>query len=116
MNTIGEFKGLHEGKRLFILASGPSLNTHDLSRLERRIVMGLNRSVIAYPDTHYHCVMDHRLFDEFGEELDKKTGGEWVVEGLDKILRSIDPNALVVVDAVRIQDQIDRIHHGYGQR
>lgn len=69
MTTIEKFKNIHDGKRLFILASGPSLGTHDLSKLDRRIVMGLNRSVLTYPDTHYHCVMDLRLFEEFDELL-----------------------------------------------
>ena len=63
MISIRNFKGLHQGKRLFILASGPSLATLDLAPLRRRIVMGLNRSVLLFPDTHYHCVMDQRLFD-----------------------------------------------------
>ncbi len=64
-----EFRGLHQGKRLFILSSGPSLGELDLTRLRRRLVMGLNRSFLAYPEPHYHCVMDQRLFEEFGKEL-----------------------------------------------
>ena len=68
---IEEFKGIHAGRRLFILASGPSLSTHDLSRLERRMVMGLNRSFFAYPETYYHCCMDQRLFDLYPDELSK---------------------------------------------
>lgn len=69
MATIADFRNVHDGKRVFILASGPSLLQHDLSRLTRRLVMGLNRSVWAYPDAHYHCTMDQRLFDEFPEAL-----------------------------------------------
>ena len=68
---IGEFKNIHQGMRLFILASGPSLGDLDLSPLNRRIVMGLNRSVLMYPETQYHCTMDHRLFDEFADLLRK---------------------------------------------
>lgn len=71
MTRIGDFKDLHRGKRLFILGSGPSLNELDLSKLEHRLVMGLNRSFLAVPDTHYHCVMDRRLFDLYPEELEK---------------------------------------------
>jgi len=69
MSTIADFKNVHNGKRLFILASGPSLAQHDLSRLQRRLVMGLNRSAWAYPDSHYHCTMDQRLFDEYPDVL-----------------------------------------------
>ena len=72
MNEISSFKDIHRGKRLFILASGPSMASLDLTPLRRRIVMGLNRSFLAYPDTHYHCAMDGRLFDEY-EDLLRKT-------------------------------------------
>jgi hypothetical protein len=67
--AITDFKKVHDGKRLFVLASGPSLATLDLGHLRRRLVMGLNRSVWAYPDSHYHCTMDQRLFDEYPDAL-----------------------------------------------
>jgi len=63
MNNVKQFHNVHFGKRLFILASGPSLATHDLSRLKHRIAMGLNRSVMIYP------VMDERLFNEYEADL-----------------------------------------------
>lgn len=68
---IGDFKNLHEGKNVFILASGPSLARADLQSLNHRIVIGLNRSSLIYPDTHYHCTMDERLFVEYEEVLRK---------------------------------------------
>lgn len=68
---ISDFKKVHAGKRLFILASGPSLSTFDLEPLHRRIVMGLNRSFLLFPDTHYNCTMDHRLFELFPGPLRK---------------------------------------------
>ena len=69
LTRIEDFRGVHTGKRLFLLASGPSLGTHDLAPLGRRLVMGLNRSFLVYPDTHYNCTMDHRLFDLYPTEL-----------------------------------------------
>ena len=71
MKEIRDFKGVHNGKRVFILASGPSLFTCDLTPLRRRIIIGLNRSALLYPDTHYHCTMDQRLFDEHPDVLRK---------------------------------------------
>jgi len=62
-DDISKFKNLHQGKRLFVLASGPSLSSFDLSKLDRRITMGLNRSFMVYPYTYCHCVRDQRLFD-----------------------------------------------------
>lgn len=69
---IEDFKDIHHGRNVFILASGPSLGRIDLEPLKRRIVIGLNRSSLIYPDTHYHCTMDERLFNEY-EELLKKS-------------------------------------------
>lgn len=65
---IADFKNIHKGKRLFILASGPSLSDLDLSIMSRRIIMGLNRSFLKYPETNYHCMMDTRLFELYPEE------------------------------------------------
>lgn len=69
MNKIRDFKNVHDGKRVFILASGPSLAEVDLKLLARRLVIGLNRSALIFPDSHYHCTMDQRLFDEHPEVL-----------------------------------------------
>jgi len=69
MKSIRELKNVHRGKRLFILASGPSLNDLDLDRLNSRIVMGLNRSFLCWTNSYYHCAFDHRLFEKYREEL-----------------------------------------------
>lgn len=69
LNKIVDFKGLHKGKRLFILASGPSLKDLDLAPLSRRIVMGMNRSIFAYPNTQYHATFDRRIFEEYPDLL-----------------------------------------------
>jgi len=70
-HEIEQYRNLHAGKRLFILASGPSLNDCDLRLLERRITMGLNRSVLVYPEAYYQCVMDQRLFEMYEDELQR---------------------------------------------
>lgn len=69
MTGIADFRNVHAGKRLFVLASGPSLGDVDLSLLSRRLVMGLNRSAWIYPESRYHCTMDQRLFEEFPDVL-----------------------------------------------
>lgn len=68
-NKIEDFKNLHSEKNCFILSSGPSLKENDLSLLDRRITIGLNRSFLALPNTYYSCVMDHRLFDLYPEKI-----------------------------------------------
>ncbi len=68
---IEDFKGLHNGKSVYILSSGPTLAKCDLSLLRHRIVIGLNRSSLVLPDTHYHCTMDERLFKMYEDVLQK---------------------------------------------
>jgi len=58
---------------------------------------------------------DREALQAFGEELDRKTDGKWVVEELDKVVRTM-PDACIVVDAVRIQGQIDFIRRGFGSK
>jgi hypothetical protein len=71
MKCVQEFKGLHAGKRVFILASGPSIGDLDVAPLGRGLTIGLNRSFLIYPDTTYNCTMDNRLFEEYPDDLGK---------------------------------------------
>ena len=69
MVSVRNFRNLHEGKRVFLMASGPSLSYLDLTPLSRRIVIGMNRTSLLFPNTHYHCTMDLRLFDAYPDLL-----------------------------------------------
>jgi adenylosuccinate synthase len=51
-----------------------------------------------------------------GEKLDKRTKGEWVREALDKIIYNGRKDDVIVVDAVRIPDQIEAVRRAYGRR
>lgn len=53
---------------------------------------------------------------DYGELLDRRTKGAWVCTELMRITESLDDEAVVVVDAVRIAKQIDAIRKAYGQR
>jgi|SRR5581483_6492489 len=55
---------------------------------------------------------DRRALQLFGERLDKETGGKWVLEALTKLVRG--PRQRVIVDSVRILDQIRAIRQAYG--
>jgi len=59
---------------------------------------------------------ERRAMQAFGERLDKETHGHWVQEALTKFLRDLgaaEPEARVIVDAVRILDQIRAIRQAY---
>lgn len=59
---------------------------------------------------------DRGYLQELGERLDKKTNGEWVRDELRKQLGELHADATVVVDAIRIQKQIDAIRRAYGRK
>ncbi|WP_297294429.1 6-hydroxymethylpterin diphosphokinase MptE-like protein [uncultured Oscillibacter sp.] len=72
---IAKFKGIHAGKRCFIIATGPSLRIEDLERLRERgeICIGMNGIFKAYPLTlwrpEYFVLEDRDLFEEWKEIL-----------------------------------------------
>jgi adenylosuccinate synthase len=59
---------------------------------------------------------ERRAMQKFGESLDKETKGRWVRDALSRFIRDLGPagiEAKVVVDAVRILDQIRAIRQAY---
>jgi adenylosuccinate synthase len=51
-----------------------------------------------------------------GDLLDRRTKGEWVARALTRIVQSIPDDAIVVVDAVRIIEQVRAIRRAYGSK
>lgn len=58
---------------------------------------------------------ERRAMQDYGEFLDKNTGGGWVAEGTAHAI-SEQPHvpALVVVDAVRLHAQVERLREAFG--
>jgi adenylosuccinate synthase len=59
---------------------------------------------------------DRESLQEFGEKLDRDTQGRWVAEALGKTASELPGDAIIVVDSVRILDQIDWVRRGFGPR
>lgn len=72
---IAQFRNVHEGKRCFIVATGPSLTMTDLDKLYHNgeISIGMNRIYLAFEQTQwrpeYYMVADLRCIRESGEIL-----------------------------------------------
>ena len=59
---------------------------------------------------------ERRTMQKFGETLDRETNGRWVRDALNRFLRDLGSaasEALVVIDAVRILEQIRAIRQAY---
>jgi adenylosuccinate synthase len=52
----------------------------------------------------------------YGETLDRRTNGAWVCEALSRQVEKLPPDAVIIVDAVRITAQIEAIRRAYGTR
>ena len=59
---------------------------------------------------------ERRALQDFGELLDKKTKGTWVRTGLQHVIRELADESLVVVDSVRIPEQIEAVRSSYGRK
>lgn len=99
-----------------ILLSGP------IASGKSTLLMGLENRIGAIPVKTNTLLKSKAPSSEptrsqlqrLGDKLDKSTGGSWVREALDKIRRE-NPNATLVVDAVRIREQVESIQKAYGR-
>jgi adenylosuccinate synthase len=60
---------------------------------------------------------ERRAMQLFGDRLDRETKGQWVRDGLRRLMARLGPSetrAIMVVDAVRKPEQIKKIRESYG--
>lgn len=72
---------------------------------------------LALKKTGTELPAERRALQDFGDRLDRETHGEWVRDALQRLLARLgpsEPDAIVLVDAVRILDQIRAIRKAYG--
>ncbi len=50
MRRLEELKGVHKGKRAFIIGNGPSLKQTDLGKLKNELTFGLNRIYLMFQE------------------------------------------------------------------
>lgn len=64
-NRVASLRGLESGKRIFILANGPSVANLDLSFLNKEVVIGMNASSMLEEKnnfkSNYYVISDHRF-------------------------------------------------------
>jgi adenylosuccinate synthase len=60
--------------------------------------------------------LERAALQAFGEKLDRKTGGTWVVEDLEKLSRKFIDSPSIVLDSVRHPGQINALRSAYGRK
>jgi len=72
-NNIMKYKNIHQGKRCFIVANGPSLKSTDLNLLARDISFGMNRIYLYFDQTNfrptYYVTMNELILEQFSNEI-----------------------------------------------
>ena len=59
---------------------------------------------------------ERRRLQALGDELDMATGGAWVADGIAPEVAALPAEALVVVDSVRILDQVEALRRAFGRQ
>jgi adenylate kinase family enzyme len=63
-----------------------------------------------------HIKPERRALQRYGQSLDRKTKGQWVRDALARRVTQLADDSIVIVDAVRIERQIEAIRQAYGPR
>lgn len=72
MNTIQEFRNIHAGEDIWIIAAGPSVNYVDPTFFNNKITIGINRVCMKF-DCNYLVAKDGRGFSLIKDTINSKT-------------------------------------------
>ena len=93
--VLSRYKDCHQGKRCFIVATGPSLQLEDINKLKGEICFGMNSIFKLYDKTEwrptYYAIIDSSVYRRIKNDIEQID-----IEGLffpDRILDSALVNA-----------------------
>lgn len=71
--SLKEYKNAYDGKRCFIIATGPSLTITDLEKIEKEYTFGMNSIIKVYEQTSFrptfYGIQDHIVYEELQDEI-----------------------------------------------
>lgn len=72
-DSFRKLKGIHRGKRCFIIGNGPSLTPEDLNMLKDEVTFAANRIFYMFPKTKwrptYYCAQDMDVIHDIANKL-----------------------------------------------
>ena len=103
---IKSYHNIHQGKRIFIIASGPSVRMEDVDKLKDEIVIVLNGSILLFEklewDPKYYCVSDSEVIEKFMHEVGKYSiDASFVGFSNRKIMRKYHTNVVFYDEYMR---------------
>jgi adenylosuccinate synthase len=101
-----------------VLLSGPigSGKTTLCRQLEERFGLASLKTKDYIREQGNRLKLERTALQRYGDRLDRQTKGTWVRDVLVRLVSTLDEEATVVVDAVRIESQIEVIRRAYGPR
>jgi len=95
------------------ISAGKSTLSGELAKRYGCVIVKTQELIIrALPETE----LERKALQEAGDKLDVRTRGEWVARELSKVVQTHSPDAFVVVDSIRIRQQIRAIRRAFGAR
>lgn len=75
-NRLKQFHNIHKGKRVFILANGPSLKQMDFGKLKEEITIGMNRIYLlkeenGFLPNYLASIAEKTQLEQFNEDFNK---------------------------------------------
>ena len=114
---VGRVRGGILMERRIILLSGPVASGKSMlaGRLSDRFNMKLLRTSSLLRAMMTESNGRSRIaLQDLGDELDRRTQGRWVLDSLRQLFQRESINTNIVVDSVKIQEQIEAIRDVYG--
>lgn len=108
--------------KVVVALSGPvaagksTLATSLHARYGARVVRSHELLEQIATERHGRGLGERRALQEFGELLDRETGGAWLADAVNALAQDLPDRSVIVVDAVRIQAQVDSLRDQLGRQ
>jgi len=108
---LERFKGIHAGKRCFIIGNGPSLGHMDLSPLENEFTIGMNRIYLLFEKmlfspTYYVCI-NELVLEQFSTEIQSLDMPKFLNWNRRNYFRSEDENTMFLRVGMGLSDSFE---------
>jgi adenylosuccinate synthase len=97
------------------IASGKSSLAQGLSRSSQAVLVSTSELLKRAATENGIDLKDRRALQEFGTAKDRDTDGQWLADALQIQVDSARPDQFLVVDAVRLSEQIVAIRSRFGR-
>lgn len=98
------------------IASGKSTLAAELGELFGAQTVRTSALLRARGKAQGHTLDDRISLQHFGRLLDKETSGVWIAEEVERHLELLGAPRLLVVDSVRVSDQLTALRSRFGRR